>query len=738
MTDFTAIGKPTPLMDGRAKVTGALRYAPDLSMPGTLHARFVTSAYAHANLRAIHIEQALAVPGVVAVLTARDLPDIPPKDRPHLMLARDRVLFVGQPVALVLATSEAAAHDGVDQVMVEYDPLPAATTLDEALAEGAPLVWPEGVGDQTEPSNLVRQATFTRGDLDAGFAEADAVIERTFTTPMAHQNSLETQGVLAQPDPVTGGVTLWSSTQTPFDVRTTVAEVLGVAESDVRVTGTPLGGGFGGKATPLYEPLAAAATRVVGRPVRLMLTRLEELLATTPAPALRFRLRLGAKRDGTLCALDAETYVDSGCFPCDMGYFAGWMLGSFYRIPNFRIRAHEVLTFKPSAGAYRAPCAPPVVFAIDTAVDALAQELHIDPLDMRVRNALLAGEALTNGDPLPPNGMREVLDAVRRHPVWQNRHQANAAGRGVGIALGGWLGGLEPAAAVCSLNRDGKLSVHVGAVDMSGALTGVMLMAAEAFGLAADDVRVIFSDTSTAPYGGTTGGSKLTLTVGEAVVNAVHEARRQVLEIASQEFEAAVQDLEIVDGKVQVRGVPSKAIPLSDIGGKGMQFGGKYPPIFAHGRSAQTTHSPAYNAQIAEIEVDRETGEVQVHRLVVVQDVGCAINPLAIQGQLTGGATQGVGWGLYEQMLYDENGQLLTGSWMDYAMPHSTQTAPVIETVIVEVPSETGPFGVRGVGEPPVVPTAAAIANAIANATGVRLADLPMTAPRVLAALNGA
>ncbi|HLF02060.1 MAG TPA: molybdopterin cofactor-binding domain-containing protein, partial [Anaerolineales bacterium] len=483
--------------------------------------------------------------------------------------------------------------------------------------------------------------------------------------------------------------------------------------------------------------LVATAARAVNRPVRLVLTRSEEMLATHPAPPMRMRVRLGAKRDGTLTALEGDVIVDNGCYPFEIAGFFAYMLGSFYRAPNLRVRGMDVLTFKRSAGAYRAPGAPNVVFALDSAMDELARRLKMDPFEVRLLNASRAGDPMADDKAWAGMGMREVLEVLREHPVWKNRAAARAQGRGVGLAVGGWPGGSEPAAAVCSLDRDGILQLHVGSVDLTGTLTGFSLIAAEAFGIAPEKVRVVFSDTDTAPYSGATGGSKVTFSTGGAVIEAAREAKRQVLEIAADLLEAAVEDLEIVDGAVQVRGAPSKAIKLSRIADKIMRWNGKYAPIFAQGRFAQQGDAPAFNAQLVELEVDRETGEVRLHRLVAVQDVGRAINPLAVKGQMMGGAAQGIGWALYESMEHDSQGQLLTGTWLDYAVPHSTQTPP-IETIIVEVPSETGPFGARGVGEAAVVPTAAAIANAIADATGVRLTDLPMTAPKVLAKLKPA
>ena len=752
--DFKTIGQPRKLIDGRAKVTGALRFVRDLHLTGMLHARIVPSTYAHANIRGIDTQAAREIPGVVAVLTAQDLPAIPPSSRQKLMLARDRVMFVGQPVALVLAENEGAAADGADAVMVDYEPMPAVTTIDEALAEGAPLVWPNGIpkgssdagahgadvddgsGDsrQGAASNLAHHKTRSRGDVAGGFAQADVVIERTFTTPMVHQSALETHGVVVQPDPVTGGANVWASTQGMFGLRGDIASVLNVPESDVCVTGMAIGGAFGGKST-IYDPLIALAAQKVGRPVCMFLTRMEEMLATNPAPPVRIHAKIGAKADGTLVALEGQVHMDSGCYPMNLADFLGFMLVSFYPVPNFQVETVEVLTFKQSVGAYRAPGAPSVVFAIDSLMDELARVLNLDPIELRLKNAARPGDPMADNKPWKGMGMRETLEALRDHPAWQNREAARAQGRGVGIAVGGWLGGTEPAAAACALNQDGLIHIHVGSMDISGTLTGFTVLAAEVFGVSPDMVRIVNSDTQNAPYAGVSGGSKVTYTTGAAVVQAAQAARQQVLEIAAEEFEAAVEDLEIVDGNVRVRGMPSKSITLREIAKIAMDFGGEYAPVFAHGRNAITDQAPGFSAQLAEVEVDRETGEVKVHKLIIAQDVGKAINPLAIEGQMMGGATQGIGWGLYENMIYDEDGQLLTASFMDYALPDATQAAQSMETVIVEVPSEHGPFGARGVGEPPVVPTAAAIANAVADATGVYLSDLPMSAPRVYSAL---
>jgi CO/xanthine dehydrogenase Mo-binding subunit len=750
------VGKRTPLIEGRAKVTGKIRYTSDLQLPGMLHARLVTSPHAHARIVNIDTSQAMVLPGLAAVLTAQDLPYIEPASRPRLLLARGRVIFAGQPVALILAENEAAAQDALDLVRVDYDPLPAAITLDEALAGDAPLVWPGGQPGKSEDlaghgleadgddqaakkrSNIANRTHFERGDIAAGFAGADVVIERHFTLPMVHQSPMETHGCAVQIDPFTEEVTVWSCTQAPFVLRKQVADILDVPESNVRCLAMPVGGGFGGKGV-LYEPLLALAVRVVERPIRLILNRYEELVATNPAPPGRIRVKMGAKKDGTLTALEGEVVFNSGCYPGAPVSNAVVVMGSMYRIANVRVDGMDVLSFKPSAGAYRAPGVPQSMFALESLVDDIARELGADPLELRLQNAARPGDMMINGTAWPVMGMTEVLKALQEHPAWQNREAARADGRGVGIAVGGWPGGTGPASAACMLNRDGMLHVQLGSVDISGVNTTFTLLAAEAFGVTPDKVKIISGDTMTGIYSLNAGGSKITYTVGPALIEAAQEARRQMLAIAAELMEADPADLEIVDGKVQVKGVPDRAISLGEIAGKTMQFGGQYPPIFGHGRHVITQRSPGFCAQLAEVEVDRETGRVQVHKLVVVQDVGRALNPLMIEGQMMGGATQGLGWALYENMIYDEYGQPVTASWMDYTVPHIHQAAKTIETVMVEVPSNVGPFGAKGVGEPPVTSTAGAIGNAIKDAIGVRLTDLPMTPPRLLEALsNGA
>lgn len=747
------IGKPRRLLDGKKKVLGLAGFGTDQHVPGTLHGRLVQSPYPHAKIGEIDPQPALDLPGVVAVVTARDLPELQPTSRGRLLLARDRAIFLGHPVALVLGETEAAAQDGSEAVVVDFKPLPAVTDMDAALADDAPPVWPDGMpGDSQEaaahggdiageesaaakPKNLAGETPFEKGNVEAAFGAAAAVVDRLFETAGVHQMYLEPHAALVEPNRATGGATVYTSTQAAFFVRQEIASVLGVAESDVKVVPTTIGGGFGGKFL-LYEPLLALAARKYQRPIKLVLTRLEELAAGTPAPATRVRVKLAASEDGTLTALEADFTMDAGCFPSSMTGLAVMLLGSLYKIDNLKIRAREVLTHKASIGAYRAPCAPQAAFAVECALDELAGKLGLDPLSMRQKNACRPGDDMALRGKWPSMGMIEVLEAIEKHPIWQGREEARAAGRGVGIAIGGWPGGTEPAASSCSIERDGTLHVRVGSVDLTGTDTSLAILAAEAFGIDADKVRVISGDTDSVPYAGASGGSKTIYTVGPAVMQAAAEARQQTLDLAAEMFEADAADLEIVDGQVQVKGSPDKAIPLAKIAARTMRFGGRYAPVFGHGRHANNISSPGFCAQVAEVEVDPDSGQVKVHKLGIIQDVGRAINPAAVEGQLQGGATQGLGWALYEGLVLDDAGQLLTATLMDYAIPNFTHVPDELDTELVEVPTPLGPMGARGVGEPPVIPTAAAVANAIADATSARLTRLPMTPPRVLEALN--
>ncbi len=752
--EFRLVGQPTRRSDAPERLTGQTRFAGDLLLPGALHARFVRSPYSSARVLAVDGAAARALPGVVAVLTARDLPvaDIEQAiEHRRILLALDRVFHAGQPVAVVLGETEAVAEDGAAAVEVAYEPLPVVVDPVEAARPEAPVVRERRERDEEElgmhgaaPSaaeeveapqapNVASRTRLHRGDVERGFREADVVVEREYTTSWTHQGYIEPQTCAATIDPL-GNVVVYASTQALFHTRTEVARTLGLPDHQVKVQPMPVGGGFGGK-FGLIEPTVAALARAVGRPVRASYTRMDEFVMANPAPQSVIRVKVGARSDGTLTTVEASLLFDAGSGPGAPVGIAALLLGSFYRWEHLLIEGTEVLTHKAGTGAYRAPGAPQATFAMESTVDEVARALDLDPLELRRRNAVREGDLRADGTTWPLLGLHECLE--RAAPIYHAEKAAAGPGEGVGIALGGWPGGVEPASAACRLNADGTLQIALGSVDLTGTNTTFEIIAAEAFGF--DDlskVRVTTVDTDAAPYAGASGGSKITYTVGPAVRQAAEDARDQVLRIAAAELEASVDDLEIVDGRVQVRGVPDRVKTLSEIYTLSASFGAAHEPVLGRGRAATTARSPGTAVHVVRVWVDPDTGRVEPVRYVSIQDVGRAINPAAVEGQVHGGAVQSVGWGLLERIEFDRDGTPITASLLDYPIPTSTQ-APELEAVIVEVPSGVGPFGAKGVGEPPVVPGAAAIANAVRDAAGVRVAALPITPERVFRALRG-
>jgi CO/xanthine dehydrogenase Mo-binding subunit len=757
--DVRGVGLAIPRPDGPEKVTGRVAYVADIKRRGLLHAKLLRSPHAHARIVRIDASRARALPGVRAVLTAADIPELKRRapTRAHAVLAIDRAVFAGQPVAAVAADEVAIAEEALDLIEVEYEPLPAAVDPLRSMQPGAPPVADAGTeadtsealahsavalaGGGTAPAkavNVSQTSHVKRGDVARGFAASDVVIEHTYRVPMVHQGYLEPHAVLAEWD-TTGDLTLWASTQGSFNTRSEVADVLGIGENRIKVIPVECGGGFGGKIRALCEPITALLARATGRPVRYVMTRREELEAGMPAPQVIIRLKTGARRDGSLTALEAETVLESGAFSGTVLAVSAVFLGSLYRWPAFDIKGSEVLTHKPSVAAYRAPVAPQTIFAIDSQMEELACALGLDPVEFRARHLSRPGEPMVNNQPWASHGGAEVLARAAAHPLWTERAAWKAGARagklrGTGLALGGWLGGLQPTGATVKLNPDGTLSVLTGQVDIAGTNIALAQIAASAYGIDVDKVKITTGDTDTAPVTGLSAGSKTVYTVGVAVMQAAQDARRQTLEIAAGELEAAVEDLELLDGRVVVRGLPDRGVTLAQIGRKGNLYMSKVPPVLGSAHPAFSQQAPAFAAQIARLDVDPETGEVTLHDFVVVQDAGRAINPLGVEGQMQGGAVQSLGMALTEALAYDEQGRLTNPSLLDYR----TLTAadlPDIETIIVEVPAPAGPFGARGVGEPPIVPAPAAIANAVRDAIGLRLTECPLTPERIALAL---
>src|SRR5438093_2184052 len=589
--DVKGIGLSIPRPDGPEKVTGQVQYVADLNPHGLLHAKLLRSPHAHARILRIDVSRARALPGVRAVLTAADIPELKRKapTRAHAVLAIDRVVFAGQPVAAVAADEAAIAEEALDLIEVQYEVLPAAVDPLKSMQPGAPPVAELGTEADTSEAlahsavamakgeaapakavNISQTAAVKRGDVAKGFAESDLVLEHTYRVPMVHQGYLEPHAVLAEWDRA-GNLTLWASTQGSFNTRSEVADVLHIEENRIKVIPVECGGGFGGKSRALCEPITALLARVTSRPVRYVMTRREELEAGMPAPQVIIRLKTGVKKDGSLTALEAETVLESGAFSGTVLAVSSVFLGSLYKWPAFEVKGSEVLTHKPSVAAYRAPAAPQTIFAIDSQMEQMARALGVDSTEFRARHLSRPGDPMANNQPWASNGAYEVLEKVSAHPIWKERAKWKASSgnghglRGTGVALGGWLGGLQPTSATVKLNTDGTLAVLTGQVDIAGTNISLAQIAASAYGVDIEKVKITTGDTDVAPMTGLSAGSKTIYTVGVAVMQAAQDARRQTLEIAAGEMEAAVQDLEIVDGRVIVRGMPDRGVTLTQI-----------------------------------------------------------------------------------------------------------------------------------------------------------------------------
>ena len=731
--------------EGAEKVSGATRFTADLELPGLLHVHLVLAHAASARIRRIDTTAARAAADVVGVLTGADLPNLETA-APELPLARERVFYAGQPIAAVVAKTEAAAVDAAMLVEVDFDEAspvidPIAAMRDESPAvleenesaseEDASIHGASAAADQEpadRPRNVTGVAHLTRGDVDAALKQADVVVKGTYSIRGAHHSFMEPHVSVVRPEP-DGGLTVWSPTQGPFVVRDDVAALAGLPPHKVRVVPMPVGGGFGGK-VEFLEPLLALIALRLRRPVRLALARSHEFVYGRPAPAARFEIELGARRDGTLLALRVRFHYDNGA---TAGWHAGLtanFLGGTYRIPNFDLRGFEVATNKTPVDAYRAPGATQAYFALEVAMDELAASLEIDPIELRLRNVSREGDLAADGSEWPRIASVEVLEKARELSVYSAPLGPDEA---VGVALGAWGGARTPSSAGCRVDPDGTVSVTVGSPDISGTATGLALIAAEAFGVAPEMVRVEVADTATAPFGATSSGSQVTYSVGGAVYEAAREARRQLLEIATEELEAAPEDLDIVDGKVTVKGAPNRAVEITQLVKLSTDFMGRYKPIQASGRSAVQAASPMFTVHVARVRFDRETGAFQLIGYAAIQDVGRAINPPEVEGQIHGGAVQALGRALGEELVYDADGQLRTASFLDYELPAADQI-PNIDVQLVEVPSPVGPLGAKGVGEPPAIPGTAALANAVSRAAGVRIREAPINRSQLVTA----
>ena len=731
--DLKVIGTRPVRPDGVEKVTGRANFGADLSLPGMIHGKVLRSPHAHARIKSVDVSGALAMEGVLAAVSGSDFAE-QTDDLGRNVIARDKALYHGHAVAAVAATTPLLAEQALDAIKVDYDVLEPVLSIDQAIADGATLVNEEmhTNGDASQPaSNVAAIAKFERGDAEKGFAEADVVVEGEFRVPMAHQGYIEPHACTATINEE-GKITVWCSTQGHFDVRTQTAAILGTSISKIKVIASEIGGGFGGKLSVYLEPLAVKLSELSNRPVRMVMNREEVFRATGPTSATWCKAKVGAKKDGTITAATAWLSYEAGAFPgAPVGPGCMSVLAP-YDLENFSIEGIDVLVNKPKVAAYRAPGAPQAMHAMECVIDDLARELGMDPIDLRLKNAADEGTQAPYGPKFPAIGLKACLEAAKAHP---NYTAPVPEGCGRGVACGFWFNiGMQSSAEVL-IREDGTVIINEGSPDIGGSRASMCLMAAETLGIPYDRINAHVADTESTGYCNMTGGSRTTFATGMAVVQACEDIIAQCKERAAMTWDIDADQVDWDDGQaVPKPGVNADVDPLSlaDIAKTWGRTGG---PILGRASVNAQGAGAGFSVNWTDLAVDRETGKVDVKAYTAIQDAGRAIHPAYVEGQMQGGAAQGLGWALNEEYIYDDNGVMENAGFLDYRVPVASDL-PMIDTQIVEVPNPTHPYGVRGVGETPITAPLAATSNAVRDALGFRVSELPMSPPRLLEAID--
>ncbi len=762
-TQYKVIGTRPLRPDGVDKVTGRALYGADIRLPRMAHGKILRSPHAHARIVSINSSRAEALPGVFAVVTSKDLPDIQGsanlgeggdvnlRHSSSNVLARGKALYHGHAIAAVAASSPHIAAEAVRLIEVEYELLPPVMDVCKAMEPSSPLlhedIFTDTGGEKANtPSNVASHLIFEEGDLAKGFAEATVIVEHEYHTATVHQGYIEPQACVAEWR-ADGMLTIWSSTQGAFTVREQTSQILDHPISRLKVIPTEIGGGFGGKITVYLEPVAAVLSKKSGRPVKMTMDRAEVLMATGPTPGTYVRVKMGVDGEGRITAAEAFLAYESGAFPgSPIG--AGCMtVFAPYSLKNVRIDGFDVLVNKPRSSAYRAPGATASEFAAETVVDEICRKIGMDPLEFRLKNGAKEGDWRAAGPPYPRIGAIECVEAAKTSDHYRSPHPSlddNAGGaatqrpndpttlrRGRGVASGYWMNWGGTSSCVGKLNPDGTVSLMEGSTDIGGTRASIAMQFAEAFGVTYDQVLPAVVDTDSVGYNDVTGGSRTTYATGYAAYELAQEMKKQVIAGLAEAWEVAQEAIQAKDGEYSSNGHRAGLAEAAKlIGERGKQ-------ISAAVSISTKGYGGAFGTHIADVEVDVETGKVDILRYTAVQDAGKAIHPSYVEGQMQGGVVQGIGWALKEGYWYDEQGRLRNCSLLDYRMPTTLDT-PMIETIIVEVPNPGHPYGVRGAGEVPIVPPPAAIANAIYDAVGVRLQELPMSPDRVCAAMLAA
>jgi CO/xanthine dehydrogenase Mo-binding subunit len=744
---YTHIGTRPVRHDGVDKVTGRANYGADFSLPGMLHGAVVRSPHAHARIVSIDTSAAEALPGVHGVVTGKDIPRIKAAlaigegaidlgDMGDNLLAHDKALYHGHAVAAVAATSLDIAREAARLVNVTYDPLEPVCTIERAIAADAPILH-DGLTTtgrpapgQTGPTNIAGRMELRRGDVEHGFSESDVIVEREFRTPTAHQGYIEPHACVARYGQ-DGQVLVWCTTQGPFVVREACAAILGIDAAAIKVVPSEIGGGFGGKIPVYLEPLAIALSRKAGLPVKMVMTRDEVFRGSGPTSATTIRMKLGARRDGTLVAGSASLWYEAGAYRGSPSGAGAMCAFACYKIPHFFIEAFDVLVNKPKVAAYRAPGSPMAAFATESLLDELARMLSLDPIELRLKNAVAEGDRAPYGPPYGPIGLKQVLETARAHPHWTSPLGPN---QGRGLACGFWFNAGLSSSATITLNGDGSAAVTTGNPDIGGTRIAQAMMVAEELGIPVQRVRAIVADTDVAGYTDLTGGSRVCYATGMAVIEAARDVREQLRRRAAKMWNIDVDGVGWQSGRAVAADEAGgeRALTLTELAAKLAHTGG---PIIGHGAVSAPMAGPAFGLHVCDLEVDKDTGRSTIARYTAFQDVGKAVHPGYVEGQMQGGVAQGIGWALNEEYLFDRDGVMQNAGFLDYRMPVASDV-PMIDTVIIEVPNPLHPYGVRGVGEVPIVPPLAAVANAMRDATGVRFTELPLSPPRVLEGIS--
>ncbi len=739
---FRVIGTRPVRHDGIDKVTGRAKYGADYSFPGMLFGKVLRSPHAHAVIKSIKFDKALKLPGVRAIVTAEDLPEAPnrleqagemainPSHLSRNILARGKVLYDGHAIAAVAATSPHIAEEALKLIEVDYEVLPPVMTVDAAMNPGAPILLPELRNNEEgdKQTNVAQHMQFKRGDLEKGFRASDFIIEREFNTAMVHQGYIEPHNAVGIYNN-DGQATIYCSTQGAFDVRSLSAQVLGMPVGKIRVVPAEIGGGFGGKTTVYLEPLSVLLSKKTGKPVKLVMSRSEVLRASGPTSGSKIKIKMGCTKDGKINAAQVWMAYEAGAFPGSPVVAGAMCILAPYVIENLLIDAYDVVVNRPKTAAYRAPGATNAAMASETVLDELAEKCGIDPLDLRIKNGAKEGSPHPAGPPYRRIGFIQTCEAIKNSAHYKSKLEGPYRGRGV--ASGFWFNAGMQSSATVNIHADGTASVVTGSPDIGGSRASMAMITAEVLGLDVKDVRPLVADTDSIGHTDVTGGSRVTFATGMAVYEAAQDAVRQLRERAAKLWERKVDEVEFRDGKLVAKGDGVPPISIKEIATKLGRTGG---PITGRASVNARGVGPGFATTCVDVEVDPETCKVQILRCTVAQDVGKAIHPSYVEGQMQGGTAQGIGWALNEEYIYDDKGILRNAGLLDYRMP-TCLDLPMIETIIVEEANPGHPLGVRGVGEVSIVPPPAAVANAIARAIGVRMTELPMSPPKLLKAL---